>query len=258
MTMKEANGIQIIFFDVDDTLLWTKTQRVPESAVQAIQRARAKGIKIAVATWRNMKMPLESGPLSCISPIDVCVSHGGALTFTPDGVIDSQPLSVADANVVLESGLPSIAFRESTITTHGDAGALFRKFLRAPSRLAGFVPAESSEPSGIFFMVLPGAEAGALPELEEAVVRTWNLRTVMRRGCGKASGVAAALSSLGLKKENAMAFGDADSDAELLEAAKIGVAMANGSPRLMAKATFVAARIEKDGVAKALQHFGLA
>jgi len=44
--------IKIIFFDIDGTLVSFKTHRIPESAVEALQRARTAGLKIYISTGR--------------------------------------------------------------------------------------------------------------------------------------------------------------------------------------------------------------
>ena len=45
--------IKAIFFDVDGTLLSFRTHRVPDSAVEALQRVREKGVKLFIASGRR-------------------------------------------------------------------------------------------------------------------------------------------------------------------------------------------------------------
>ena len=54
-----------------------------------------------------------------------------------------------------------------------------------------------------------------------------------------------------------MAFGDAENDIDMLEYAGIGIAMGNGGEDVKAAADFVTRDIDDDGIAYALQHFGL-
>jgi hydroxymethylpyrimidine pyrophosphatase-like HAD family hydrolase len=251
--------VKIIFFDMDDTLVFTDTQRIPDSAIKAITEAHSRGVKIAVATWRNMKLDLDAEPLSYLPPVTIFISHGGALTFTKDRVIESHVISNSDAKAVLDSGIPSIAFRESTITVHGDADKLWDWFKRTDLRLPGYVPEDSDDPRGVFTFLLP-TEGPDLPLLESADGRISAHCRIVHPGkeVGKGTAVAKALEEIGIAKDNAMAFGDAEGDIGLLKAVGIGIAMGNGNAKLKEVATYVTDSVDHDGVAKALQHFGLA
>lgn len=44
--------IKAIFFDIDGTLVSFKTHRIPDSAIEAITKAKAKGIRIYISTGR--------------------------------------------------------------------------------------------------------------------------------------------------------------------------------------------------------------
>ena len=46
--------IKAVFFDVDGTLVSHKSKSVPESAKDAIERLRSKGIKVFLSTGRHI------------------------------------------------------------------------------------------------------------------------------------------------------------------------------------------------------------
>ena len=60
---------------------------------------------------------------------------------------------------------------------------------------------------------------------------------------------------LGLGLGNCMAFGDGANDLTMIQAAGIGVAMANACPEVLAAADYVTLSNDEDGVAAALAHF---
>ena len=45
--------IKAIFFDIDGTLLSIGNQKIPDSTVKALKKAKEKGIKLIVATGRH-------------------------------------------------------------------------------------------------------------------------------------------------------------------------------------------------------------
>lgn len=57
--------------------------------------------------------------------------------------------------------------------------------------------------------------------------------------------------------QDTMSFGDNSNDLSMIEAAGVGVAMANADPELREIADYVTDTNDDDGVAKALEHFGL-
>ena len=60
---------------------------------------------------------------------------------------------------------------------------------------------------------------------------------------------------LGVDVRDTMAFGDGSNDMSMIQAAGIGVAMANADPALQAAADFVTDTNDADGVAKAIEKF---
>ena len=65
------------------------------------------------------------------------------------------------------------------------------------------------------------------------------------------------LKHFGWTRDEAIAFGDGGNDVAMLEYAGIGVAMGNACDDAKAAADYVTTDIDKDGIAKALRHFGL-
>ena len=58
-----------------------------------------------------------------------------------------------------------------------------------------------------------------------------------------------------IDKEDIMAIGDQDNDIDLLESAKIGVAMGNGSSKLKEIATYTTRSVKEDGFVRACEKF---
>lgn len=71
---------------------------------------------------------------------------------------------------------------------------------------------------------------------------------IARKDCGKKNAVQAILSMENLGLQDLIAFGDDNNDIDLLQAAGIGVAMANGTPGVLKAANFVTKSNDQDGV----------
>ena len=77
---------------------------------------------------------------------------------------------------------------------------------------------------------------------------------VIPRGINKGQGLRDTCSALGIDPGQTLAFGDAENDIPMLEAAGIGVAMGNSAPRVKAAATAVTASNNEDGIAVFLEN----
>lgn len=75
------------------------------------------------------------------------------------------------------------------------------------------------------------------------------------KGCNKGDGLSHLLEALGIKKEEAMACGDADNDKEMLEISGKAVVMENGLESMKAIADYITVSNQEDGVAKAMEKF---
>ena len=71
------------------------------------------------------------------------------------------------------------------------------------------------------------------------------------------AGIKRYLEMTGIKREEIIAFGDAENDLEMIRFAGIGVAMGNAEEEVKKAADFVTADIDDDGIEKALKHFNL-
>lgn len=80
-----------------------------------------------------------------------------------------------------------------------------------------------------------------------------NLVEVGHVKAGKGQTLTWLLNRLNISPEDAMAFGDADNDIEMLQAVKYGIAMENGTSNCLDAARCITASNEEDGVAQAIK-----
>ncbi|MBE5806930.1 MAG: HAD family phosphatase [Clostridiales bacterium] len=80
-----------------------------------------------------------------------------------------------------------------------------------------------------------------------------NFLEIVAEGIDKGVALRALAERLGLGMDQVMAFGDGQNDAPMLEAAGIGVAMANAVPECMDVAQIIAMKNTEDGVARVIE-----
>ena len=77
------------------------------------------------------------------------------------------------------------------------------------------------------------------------------------KGIDKAQSLLRLLAKINLTPADMIAFGDGYNDLSMLKLAGMGVAMENAAPEVRADADYVTLSNEEDGVAAALEHFGM-
>lgn len=89
--------------------------------------------------------------------------------------------------------------------------------------------------------------------LEHHIVFNKGSVMILPPGVDKGSGLRFALENLGLSPDNTIGIGDAENDHALLQAAGLGVAVANALPALKERADWVTEGAESSGVIEVLQ-----
>ena len=258
-----APAPQAFFFDVDGTLVSHRTKRVPPSTVEALDELRRRGNKVFVATGRSMS-EFHFLPLQDLT-FDGYVLVGGQEARDADrNVVFADPIVGHDLDVLHEEFYARrrpILFYESV-----------RMYINLVTDHVRQVEEEVSTPVPEIDEPCPD-----LPVLK-AIVYEDSLREddLMSRlpGCkatrwhrgaydivpahgGKVAGIKALLDHFGIAPERTMAFGDGENDADMLRFARIGVCMGNGDADAHAAADYICGDIDDDGLARALEHFGL-
>ncbi|MFV0558249.1 MAG: Cof-type HAD-IIB family hydrolase [Enterococcus sp.] len=80
-----------------------------------------------------------------------------------------------------------------------------------------------------------------------------NCVDVVPKGGSKAATILSVAETVGIARENVIAFGDGQNDREMLREVGLGVAMGNATPDIQAEANFVTDTNDNDGIFKALK-----
>jgi hydroxymethylpyrimidine pyrophosphatase-like HAD family hydrolase len=201
--------------DYDGTL--ASEGHVEQKTIAALERLRASGRKLVLVTGRHM--PDLSTVFSRFDLFERVVAENGGLLYRP-------------------------ASREQKLLAEPPN----ERFLaRLRKRRIPFVPGRAVVASW-----RPHEEAvlKAIRDSGLDLQVTFNKGSIMvlPAGVNKATGLAAALTELGISPHNVVAVGDAENDHAFLRAAECGVAVANALPALKENADVVLGAADGDGV----------
>ncbi|WP_028559407.1 Cof-type HAD-IIB family hydrolase [Paenibacillus pinihumi] len=253
---------KIAFFDIDGTLV-NEEKQIPQDTIDAIHELKARGIEAVISTGRA---PYFFTPIAEKLGIDSYVSLNGAYV-----VFQGKPVfKRAIPRTSMEQLVRHAASNNHSLVFEGEA-FYYSNTEDHPFMISSVDSLKVDRPhydpefwenSEVFQVFLHCGEADehhyieSIPELR--FVR-WhpNAMDVLPTDGSKALGIQFLLESLGIKPEEAVAFGDGLNDKEMLDYVGLGIAMGNSHPELLAHADFVTSSVDEQGIRKGLIHAGL-
>lgn len=257
-----------LFFDIDGTLVSFVTHMIPQSTVDALTEAKARGVEIYISTGRPYPIINNIGQISHL--IDGYITTNGAYCFIGDEVISCSPIPDGDVALVLEKsmrmGFPCMVVGEKTLTMYNTASdpetvRSVGQLLNVPGlenelpiesvlcqRILQLTPFITVEQEREVLASVSGIESGRwCPEFADFTAKN----------ISKAKGLRDIASYRGFDISETMAFGDGGNDLTIIRAAGTGVAMGNANPILKEVADYVTTSVDDNGVSNALRHFGV-
>jgi hypothetical protein len=269
--------IRLLAIDLDGTLLDSEG-RLPASNVDALARASAAGVEIALATGRRYEFARPvfdqlPGPLTLIL-------SNGAIVKTREGTTLAKRLLPREVARDVLARVPN--HRDGTALTFDRPGAgqvVFetidwdhprhhrffaanRPFLSAVSPLETCLTEDPvqlmfsggcAEMRGIFAQLRDDGAFGVT--LTEYLHRDFSLVDILRAGCSKGSALEEWAAVRGLRRDDVMAIGDNINDLEMLEFAGTSVVMGNACEELKTRGWPVTASNDACGFARAVETF---
>lgn len=260
------DSIKAIFLDFDWTLFDHKTRSFNEAGVRALNEAHEKGILLIIDSARSYHSLRGLGTFDKIPFDGFVVSNGGA-AFTKEKILYADFMDDRDKDEILAYleergiGYNLVCLKDTFIRE------------RSPGLIKGFYsvwyepyPKPIAQYKGekvLAIQALMGKEEdkGLLALCKRHGIRFdrfWD-KAVEMTGTEflKSKGVETMYGYLGLRKEEAMAFGDDLNDIPMFRMVKYGICLGNGKEEAKEAAYYVTDTIENDGLAKALRHFGV-
>lgn len=266
--------IRLIAMDMDGTLL-DGSQQIPGENLDALRKATAQGVRIAICSGRTASDVSYFASDAGLSTCAVLALNGACCLEAPHRqpyAVHTMPEATANrvTEVLLGHGVTFACFQASrVIVLENDPGVLKPNWGTFVDRGNPDAYAYGTEAlrhfrgEGICKIVYIDREYA--PRIEQIrrelqpidglfVTSSWqdNLE-LMPKGVGKGIALQALAQKLGIPREQVMALGDYDNDLEMIEYAGFGVAMENASPRVKKAARFQTLSNDQCGVANAIR-----
>lgn len=261
----DYTGKGLVCFDMDMTLLDHRDWKIPDSARKAVELLRGN-YYIAIATGRDMDAKYSEGLSEQVQPDGIIHLNGTKVTVDGEMIYEhrmSRDLverilkfsQGQDFAVGISVGAEDYFMNPEYVTRHdiirwGQSNRCFRdpwKLLEMPVRTMAYIGKE------------PGTKRmeEAFPELKLPMFSSREGADVVEKSVSKAEGMKQLCSYFGVPLSCTVAFGDSMNDYEMIQMAKIGIAMGNSVEKLKEEADYVTSSIGEDGIWSACEYFGL-
>ena len=266
--------IRLIAIDLDGTLLrgTGANKSISEYTLQVLRKAIDRGVYIAVSSGRIYNDAMTFSEMIAPGQPIICSNGSMACTHDPFTVVYCECMQKPTLRSVVEV----LEKEKCYYHVYCDDGSIMESRHPSPFKT------RKNDVYDYTGDVLNGDEMpkyvgdGALkvvcfePDLQKlARVRTamekiggleinaswYDNVEMLAEGVTKGAALRALAEHLGVPMEGTMAFGDNENDLSMIEAAAIGVAMGNATEAVKARADYITATNEEDGVAKAVAKF---
>ena len=258
--------IKALFFDIDGTLVSFQTHRIPQSTVDALTKAKQKGVKIYISTGRPLMIINNLGQIQHL--IDGYITTNGARCFVGEHVVCQHPIAHIDVERVIAASkrdhYPVIVVGEKHIAVLHASQVVMDVFVKGLGVSCLDFQTSMKELEGEEILQLTPfcsaeQEVALMPTLDHCTSGRWHsaFTDITSGDADKGKGLRAMAEYLHLDVSETMAFGDGGNDISIIREAGVGVAMGNAGENVKEIADYVTSSVDDDGIRNALSHFGI-
>lgn len=258
----------MIFFDVDGTISIEETGEIPESAIKAIRKARENGHLTYINSGRTLSSIGEKykaiGFDGFVCGCGTAIYENGECIYkynVPKEVCFHVMQKARETKVTAVYEAEEGVFVDLELPKH--------KVIDSLEQVLGwnvpYVPKVLTEGCISFekFCVWLTEEADfdafreAIKEEFDCIDRGGGMYEMLPSGVSKATGIQRLMEYHNIPLENCYALGDSTNDLSMLQFVPNSIAMGNSMKEILPYCAYQTARVEEDGLAKALAHYGM-
>lgn len=282
MTARFWGPPSVIASDVDGTLL-DPGERLTDRTREVLERARARGVELILATGRPPRWIPQVADQLAESPAAVryAVCANGAIVYdvAADRILHGwvlEPALLRRLAAVIAERLPGAGLaveRVGTVAQSLGSDAATAPFVATAGYEHAWLNPDHVQVSDEEIFAAPAVKLLArlpqmssremahrlLPALDGMAAVTFSIDTGLIElsvpGVNKATGLAWLLARADISAAAPIAFGDMPNDIDMLRWAGLGVAMGHGDPAALAAADLVAPSNADDGLAQILERW---
>ena len=251
---------KIIFFDVDGTITSYKDGTISQNTKAAIKKVIDHGFRVVAATGRPLSMCDELVEIG----IDTFITANGAYVTYKGTCIHKNILSSETVRLFSQFALEqqnALTYYSDTIHMNKVQNPKVQQALYETLRLKEFPPINMQAHLYEIYLLCLFVDDVEIEKYKTQFpaihFKRWHpyIVNVLEEEVSKSVAIKKVLDYFGLKKEEAIAFGDGENDVDMLELVDLGIAMGNANEKLKSIANFVTKDSNEDGIEWALKKY---
>lgn len=249
---------KILFFDVDGTL-YNSEKKLPQSAKEAVFKAKENGYEIAIATGRA---PFMIDSIIQELEIDTFVTFNGQYVVYKNEVIFTDGIPPKKLSEIIEFGHernhPVVFLDEEKMIASVENHEFVRHSLKALRYPYPSINPKFYETNPVY-QTLIFMEEKDEPLYKETFSNVnfvrWHKYScdILPKQGSKARGIQKLLEIMNIPIDQTIAFGDGLNDIEMLQSVGLGVAMGNAHDDVKKVADVVGGHVDEDGLANVMK-----
>jgi Cof subfamily protein (haloacid dehalogenase superfamily) len=258
----KSRPYKIVFFDIDGTLI-DEDKKIPPDTIQSIQKLKDANIKVMLATGRS---PYHLKPIAEQLGIDSYISFNGSIVVHQGKLIFEQSIPAQSLQfldqLAHKSNHPLVCLGDQGYyASHESHPHIMETFESLNIALPQYNPHfwRQSKIYQVMLYCQIGEESDYLSYFSDMKFIRWHALSVdvIPSAASKAQGVECILNHLGISPSEAVAFGDALNDREMLSFVGMGIAMGNAHKELIPFSRFITKHVNDGGIQYGLEQIGL-
>ncbi|NWQ42016.1 HAD family phosphatase [Bacillus sp. EB106-08-02-XG196] len=256
---------KVLFLDIDGTIIMPD-DTIEDTTINAIRQVQEKGIEVFLATGRPLH---EIRELAKELNVHSLIGYNGAFAIYQGKDLFQEPMNKESVKQFIDIAKKNqhelVLYTKdqnifSDIETDGVKEFIEKFHLHKND---SYSPSNDYEVLGMTLINLKTKDTALYKHEDQIHLSQVNLEgmlhcyDVIRDQVNKGIGVQYVLKHLGLKKENAIAFGDGMNDKEMLLSVGEGFAMGNGHPDLFQYAKHRTTSVTESGIYNGLKALGI-
>ena len=255
--------VKAIFFDFDGTFFSHKSGEISASTRTALAELRKRNIRSVLATGRHM-LEMEELPVNDLSFDGYITLNGQLCLDEKKKLFLGKTIEGAEKEYLLhlfhEKKIPVMFIEENRMYIN----FVNEVVEKVQADILTEIPeAGAYTGNDIYMAVAYGILDGDIQKekLEKQLggckITRWHTQAldIISSSGGKIAGIQEYLNKNNFTWDEVMAFGDAENDLEMLQSAKVGVAMGNAAENVKAHADYVTDDVDSGGIEKALRYY---
>jgi len=264
---KKGIKMKIIFFDIDGTLVSGGTQKMPESTIKAIQKARENGHICMINTGRAKALVGED--IRGQVEFDGFLMGCGTMIEYRDEILLHKTFSTEESlrimrgikqhriDAILEG--PENNYCDKLETFHYE---VFRRYIAHLDEKYYTDWENAPGKFDKFFCYVEELERmegfrREFADLLDVIDRENHFFEIVPKGYSKASAISFMAKRLNMDLKDTVAIGDSNNDLPMLECVGTAIAMGNSSKEVLKMADYVTTDCQEDGIWNALKWLGV-